>query len=61
VEKFTVEFYEKTDGNYSAEEFIRSLNKKMMARMYGIIGILEEREIRSESHIVNMLMMGYLK
>ena len=58
---FLLDFYENPHGNYSAEEFIRSLNKKMMARMYGIIGILEEREIRSESHIVNMLMMGYLK
>lgn len=43
MEEFIVEFYEKCDGSYPAEDFIRSLDKKMMARMYGIIGILEEK------------------
>ena len=43
MEEFLVEFYEKCDGSHPAEDFIRSLDKKMMARKYGIIGILEEK------------------
>lgn len=43
MEEFIVEFYEKSDGSHPAEDFIRSLDKKMMARMYGIIGILEQK------------------
>lgn len=43
MEEFLVEFYEKCDGSHPAEDFIQSLDKKMMARMYGIIGILEEK------------------
>ena len=40
---FTVHFFEKNDGSIPAEDFIRSLDKKMMARIYGMLGILEEK------------------
>ncbi len=40
---FTVQFFEKNDGSIPAEDFIRSLDNKMTARIYGILGILEEK------------------
>ena len=43
MENFVVEFYESDDGKYPAEDFLRSLDTKMMVKMYGLIGILEER------------------
>lgn len=43
MRNFIVKFYQKDDGTYPAEEFIRSLDLKMMVRLYGIIDILEEK------------------
>ena len=43
MEQFTVEFYEKDNGERPAEEFMRSLDKKMSARLYAIIEVLEEK------------------
>lgn len=43
LEQFTVEFYEKDNGERPAEEFMRSLDKKMSARLYAIIEVLEEK------------------
>lgn len=40
--EFTVEFYEKSEGNYPAEEFINSLDVKMRAKVYRSIMLLEE-------------------
>lgn len=43
MEEFTVEFYEKENGERPAEDFMRSLDKKMSARLYAIIEVLEEK------------------
>ena len=43
MEQFTVEFYEKENGERPAEQFMRSLDKKMSARLYAIVEVLEEK------------------
>lgn len=43
VEKFTIEFYERENGDIPAEEFLLSLDKKMRAKILGIMGILQEK------------------
>ncbi len=40
--RFTVDFYEKENGEAPAEEFLRSLDKKMVARIFRIIDLPEE-------------------
>ena len=40
--RFEVEFYEKPDGTFPAEEFILSQDKKMRAKLYRLIELLEE-------------------
>ena len=44
VDKFTIEFYERENGDIPAEEFLLSLDKKMRAKILGIMGILQEKE-----------------
>jgi len=43
MKQFEVVFYGKSDGTIPAEEFIMSLDIKMAARLYAIIGVLEEK------------------
>lgn len=43
MHKFVIEFYEKEDGEIPVEEFLLSVNKKMRAKMLGIMGILQEK------------------
>ena len=43
VDKFTIEFYERENGDIPAEEFLLSLDKKMRAKILGIMGILQEK------------------
>lgn len=43
MDKFTVEFYEKENGEIPVEEFLLSLNPKMRAKLVGIVQILEEK------------------
>lgn len=43
LQKYTVEFYEKVNGECPVEEFLNSLDKKMLAKLLGIIKILEEK------------------
>ena len=43
MEQFTVEFYEKENGERPAEQFMRSLDKKMSARLYAIVEVLDEK------------------
>lgn len=42
MDKFEVEFYAKKNGEKPAKDFILSLDKKMRAKVLGIIDILEE-------------------
>ncbi len=42
MERFEVEFFEKPDGTFPAEEFILSQDKKMKAKLYRLIELLEE-------------------
>ncbi len=42
MDKFEVEFYTKDNGDKPAKDFILSLDKKMRAKILGIIDILEE-------------------
>lgn len=43
MDKFTVEFYEKANGEIPVEEFLLSLDKKMRAKLLGILEILQEK------------------
>ena len=43
MDKFSVEFYTKSNGEKPAKEFILSLDNKMKAKVLGIIDILEEK------------------
>lgn len=43
MSKFTVEFYEDTQGNKPIEEFLLALDIKMRAKLLGILKILEEK------------------
>lgn len=40
--QFEIEFYEKPDGTYPAEEFILIQDVKMKAKLYRVIELLEE-------------------
>ena len=42
MSKFQVDFYENTNGEIPVEAFIKSLDKKMRAKMLGMINILQE-------------------
>lgn len=42
LDKFTIEFYEKENGDIPVEEFLLSLDVKMRAKLVGIIKILQE-------------------
>lgn len=39
--KFTVEFFEKADGTFPAEEFIYAQDKKMRAKLLRMLALLE--------------------
>ena len=43
VDKFTIEFYERENGDIPVEEFLLSLDKKTRAKILGIMGILQEK------------------
>ena len=43
MEKFEVEFYEKDNGECPVEEFLLGLDKKMRAKLLGLMGILQEK------------------
>lgn len=43
MKKFEVIFYEKENGECPIEIFLLGLDKKMRAKLVGIIGILEEK------------------
>lgn len=40
---YSVEYYEKEDGTYPAEEFILSQDKKMQAKLFMTLEFLEEK------------------
>lgn len=39
---FLIEFFEAEDGTYPAEDFLNTLDDKMAAKVYGLLGLLEE-------------------
>ena len=41
MSKFIIEFFEKSDGTYPAEEFILSQDLKMKSRLYRTLAVLE--------------------
>ena len=41
IELFDVEYYEKSDGTYPAEEFILSQDMKMQAKLFRLLELLE--------------------
>ncbi len=43
MNKFTVVFYEKENGEVPAEEFLICLNVKMRAKLAGLVQILQEK------------------
>lgn len=43
MDKFTVEFYEKGNGDIPVEEFLDGLNIRMKAKSVGLIKILQEK------------------
>ena len=50
--EFKLIAYEKENGEVPVEEFLDSVNPKMRAKIFGLLGILQEKG--------NMLMMEYL-
>lgn len=42
MKKYTVDFYEKVNGEAPAENFIRGLDVKMKAKIFRIVDMLEE-------------------
>ena len=57
---FTVVPYQKENGDIPIKDFLNSLDVKMRAKMYGLIGILKKKGINLENFIVNILMTEYL-
>lgn len=43
MDNFVVEFFEKADGSYPAEEFILSQDIKMRAKIFRILDLLSEK------------------
>lgn len=43
MDKFTVEFYEKENGDIPAEEFLDGLNIRMKTKLVGLIKILQKK------------------
>ena len=43
LNKFTIEFYERENGDIPAEDFLLSLDIKMRAKLLGIMSILQEK------------------
>ena len=43
MQRFEVEYYEKEDGTYPAEEFILSQDVKMRAKLFRLLELLEEK------------------
>ena len=43
MRKFTIEFYEKENGEIPIEEFLLSLDIKMRAKLLGLLEILQEK------------------
>lgn len=43
MQRFEVEYFEKEDGTYPAEEFILSQNVKMRAKLFRLLELLEEK------------------
>ncbi|MDK2807340.1 MAG: hypothetical protein PWP24_69 [Clostridiales bacterium] len=41
--KFTIEFYERENGDVPVEEFLLTHGKKIGAKILGIMGILKEK------------------
>lgn len=41
IKLFQVEYYEKSDGTYPAEEFILSQDEKMQAKLFRLLDLLE--------------------
>lgn len=43
MNKFTIEFYERENGDIPVEEFLLSLDNKMRAKLLGIMDILQDK------------------
>jgi phage-related protein len=43
MDSFTVEMYEKANGERPVEEFLNSLDSKMQSKLIGLMGVLEEK------------------
>ena len=43
MQRFVVEYFEKEDGTYPAEEFILSQDVKMRAKLFRLLELLEEK------------------
>ena len=61
MDKFTIEFYERENGDIPVEEFLLGLDKKMRAKILGIMGILQEKGNQLREPYSKLLTMAYLK
>lgn len=52
--------YEKENGEVPVEELLDSVNPKMRAKIYGLMGILQEKEICLGNHIASICKMVFL-
>ena len=58
---FDVEYYEKEDGTFPAEEFILSLDSKMQAKMFVSLICLKPSEISFVNLTPNRLETEYMR
>ena len=58
--EFKLIAYEKKNGEVPVEQFLDSVNPKMRAKIFGLLGILQEKEICLENLTVNIWMTEYL-
>jgi len=53
MNNFAIEFYEKENGDIPVEDFLLSLDKKMRAKILGLMGILQEKGNTKNSKVGN--------
>ncbi len=58
--EFKLIVYEKENGKVPVEQFLGSVNPKMRAKIFGLLGILQEKGICLENLTVNIWMTEYL-
>lgn len=57
--RFTVEFYETADGDQPAKDFLLALDKKMRAKVAGMISLLQDNGYELREPYINIFLREY--